>query len=109
MANNTVALYFGDSLGYSEPKDYDQVRMWMQEGSVIEVKMLTPTRRNPEKYRTVYKWIGEKTQELRDLSAEMPPAVTEMAATGNRMHKAFAFSYRGIMMGNASRPIMVPA
>ena len=102
-------VYYGDSFDYCQDYPWDMVLIWLAEGSVVERRMPTPTKKNPDKYRTVYMWIGEKTQDLRDLSAEMPPAVTELAAAGSRLHRSFALSYRGIMMGNASRPILVPA
>lgn len=115
MADRLTEVYYGDGFDYSQDHPWDMVHVWLGEGSVGERRMPTPTKKNPDKYRTVYLWLGEKTQELRDLSAEMPPRATELAAyggengSGSRMHKAFAFSYRGIMMGNASRPVMVPA
>lgn len=93
-------IYYGDGFDYCQNHPWDMVLIWLAEGSVVERRMPTPTRKNPEKYRTVYTWIGEKTQELRDLSAEMPPSVTEGNAEGSFIHR---------MIVKAWRPIMVPA
>lgn len=100
MADKTAVLYFGENFSYCETKYYDQILVWLAEGSVTEARMPTPTAKNPEKYRTVYKWAGEKQQELRDLSAEMPPSVTEGNAEGSFIHR---------MIVKAWQPVMVPA
>lgn len=45
--------------------------------------MPQPTRRNPDKFRTVFRWKGKRDAywvgalERRGLSAQMPPSVTE--------------------------------
>lgn len=119
MVNRSEAVYFSDENGnrfsYFEHYSPEHISAWLAEGTVIEARMPAPTKKRPERYITVYHWKGIRTSvwaaafERRDLSAQMPPIVTELAAAGNRMHKAFAFSYRGIMMGNSSRPVMVPA
>lgn len=109
MLERSVVVHKGDNFEVPERMSMAEFQDGWRKGAIVERKMPCPTRRNPEKTKTVYCWIGEDSTELHSLSAQMPPFVTEMAAAGNRMHKTFAFSYRGIMMGNARRPIMVPA
>jgi hypothetical protein len=94
MVERNVELYFGDEFGYFERYDYNQVLVWLAEGSVVEARKPTPTKKNADKYCTVYKWIGEKQQELRDLSAEMPPSVTEGNAEGSFIHRMIVKAWR---------------
>lgn len=109
MLDRSVVVYTGNNFEVEERKSVAEFQDGWRKGAIVERKMPCPTRRHPDRTKNVYVWIGEDSAELHSLSAQMPPFVTEMAAAGNRMHKAFAFSYRGIMMGNASRPIVVPA
>ena len=97
-------VYYGDGFDYCQDHPWDIVLIWLAEGSVVERRMPTPTRKNPDKYRTVYMWIGEKMQELRDLSAEMPPSVTELAAQGSYIHRMMAVAWYGMRNYPVIRP-----
>jgi hypothetical protein len=85
---------FGDNFSHSEKMLYELICVYMQEGRIVEADMPTPTRRHPFKTRKVYKWIGVKIQELRDLSAEMPPSVTELNAEGSYIHRMVVRTWR---------------
>jgi hypothetical protein len=111
MMETTYTVYSGDHFENCDRYYAHEFKELWESGAIVERKMPYPNKRHPERTKTVYFWkgIADLTCQMHDLSAEMPPIVTELAAQGSRMHKAFAFSYRGIMMGNASRPVMVPA
>lgn len=111
MMERIVLVYSGENFEKCDRYLPHEFKERWETGSIVERKMPYPCKKNPDRTKTVYYWIGisDLTCSMHDVSAEMPPMVTELAAEGSRMHKAFAFSYRGIMMGNASRPIMVPA
>ena len=111
MMETTYTVYSGDNFEQCDRYYAHEFKERWESGSIVERKMPCPTKKRPDKTKTVYYWCGiaDLNVRLKDVSSEMPPMVTELAAQGSRMHKAFAFSYRGIMMGNASRPILVPA
>lgn len=110
MLKKSVPVYSGDHFEVcTQYVMHDFQDKWVK-GAITERKMPIPTVKKPDRVKTVYYWIGEESAEsLCDLSLEMPPMVTELAAEGFREYKAFALSYRGIMMGNGSRELMVPA
>jgi hypothetical protein len=94
MADKKERVYFGDDFAYSEQMDFEVIQYLLGEGSVDQAQMPTPTRRNPFKTSTVYRWNGVRVQSVRDLSAQMPPFVTELAAQGSRPHRTMASSWR---------------
>lgn len=101
MLDRPVELFFGADFGHCERKPFELVLQMLEDGEVEEVPMPQPTRRNPLKFRTVYRWKGSRTPvwsaafERRDLSAQMPPCVTELAAEGVSTFVACADAWRG--------------
>lgn len=105
---NDVLVYEGENFEVCNRRSRDWFQEQWRRGAIIERRMPCPTRRHPERTKSVYFWIGETTAWLRDRSCEMPASVTELAAQGRRVERAFAASYIGIMI-SGRRAITVPA
>ena len=98
MADRMAVVFMDndlESFECPENKPYEQIQQWMEDGEVIEVRMPTPTRRNPLKFRMVYKYMGRRPlHKIRDESATMGPRVIEQAMQGSSRHKAIVKAWR---------------
>lgn len=95
MLDRYTELYFGNQFEKNERRPLSLVLKMLEDGEVEEARMPRPTNKRPDRTRLVYRWKGERTFDHRDLSAQMPPCVTELAAEGIGTFTALADSWRG--------------
>lgn len=88
MCNRSEAVYFrdedGNDFAFFQRYSAQQIGMWLAEGTIVEARMPAPTKKNQERYISVYKWSGIRLQKARDKSARMPGYVTEGAVLDNK-------------------------
>jgi hypothetical protein len=107
MLERSVVIYFGDNFEVPERKSICEFQDGWGKGAIVERKMPCPTRRNPEKTKTVYCWIGEDSASIRGLSAQMPASVTVKATEGSFLHRMIVVEWGRNRL--AASVFMVPA
>jgi hypothetical protein len=97
MMDTTYTVYAGEHFEAVTRYYPHEFKEHWEAGHIIERKMPWPTKKKPERTRTVYYWTGIPDSRIRlhDMSAEMPPCVTELAAEGVGAFVACADAWRG--------------
>lgn len=98
MLDQTVTVYEGTHFeGIRRYHPHEFKEHW-EAGHIIEARMPCPTRRHPDRTKTVYQWAGIADSELdirlRDLSAEMGPSVTVKNCEDSYIHMQIVKAWR---------------
>jgi hypothetical protein len=98
MIERTVLVYSGDNFEKCDRYLPHQFKEHWEAGHIVERKMPYASKKKPDRTKTVYYWMGisDLSCQMRDLSAQMPPCVTELAAEGVSMFIACADAWRGV-------------
>jgi hypothetical protein len=97
MLERSVVVYKGDNFEVDERMPVTEFQDGWGKGAIVERKMPCPTRRNPERTKTVYCWIGEESAWVRGLSASMPASVTVRNAEGSYVHRQIVKAWRPLI------------
>jgi hypothetical protein len=92
--DSLINVYSGTNFEVCDSYSPQEFQDLWGKGAIVERKMPCPTRKRPDRTKTVYYWIGEDSASIRGLSCQMPARVTQLNAEGSYLHVQIVKSWK---------------